>query len=171
MSSEASDYRGLIRARYHPLRSNYPFALQLRLHLHRYHCQERAGRLVVYQSIDQALNKASRLLIARWLGLVQPPSALSAYGDIEAIKFYVNHHHLDKDLNGMTTAQWFQEKLNKGLLDDYCRENPCNFFAKKHRPLSDLLPKFLDLVYWKLDRDGDGDFDKADLQRWASSIK
>eukprot|EP00946_MAST-07B_sp_MAST-7B-sp1_P005304 g5304.t1 len=74
----------------------------------------------------------------------------------------------DKELNGASVADWFKEKLNKGLLDDYCRENPCNFFDKKYRPISDLLPKFLDLVYWKLDRDGDGDFDKADLQRFAS---
>ena len=74
----------------------------------------------------------------------------------------------DKDLNGSSVAEWFKEKLNKGLLDDYCRDNPCNFFDKKYRPISDLLPKFLDLVYWKLDRDGDGDFDKADLQRFAS---
>ena len=74
----------------------------------------------------------------------------------------------DKELNGAPVADWFKEKLNKGLLDDYCRENPCNFFDKKYRPISDLLPKFLDLVYWKLDRDGDGDFDKADLQRFAS---
>ena len=85
MSSEASDYGGQIRARYHPHQNNFPSAFQLQSHLRLYHCQERAERLAVYQSIDQVLSKASRFLIARWLGLAPQPSALSAYDDIEAI--------------------------------------------------------------------------------------
>ena len=34
--------------------------------------------------------------------------------------------------------------------------------------MGELLPKFFDLIFTKLDRDGDGDFDKSDLQKWMS---
>ena len=44
------------------------------------------------------------------------------------------------------------------------------FCKKKSPPVSEneLLPKFFDLIFTKLDRDGDGDFDKSDLQKWMS---
>ncbi len=67
-----------------------------------------------------------------------------------------------------STAVFFQTLQNKGLLDDFCRDNPVQWNDKKTRPMAELLPKFLDWVYSKLDRDGDGDFDRADLQRWVS---
>ena len=90
MSSEANDYKGQIRARYHPPQNSFPFALRLQLHLHRYRFQEHAERQEVYQLIGRALNKASRLLIGRLLGLVPQPSALSVYDDIEAINDDLN---------------------------------------------------------------------------------
>ena len=64
------------------------------------------------------------------------------------------------------TAKFFQHLDSKGLLDDFCRDHPCQWNDKKTRRMAELLPKFLDWVYSKLDRDGDGDFDRADLQRF-----
>jgi hypothetical protein len=68
-----------------------------------------------------------------------------------------------------STAEFFKKLSLKGLLDDFCRDHPCNWNDKKTRSMAELLPKFLDWVYSKLDRDGDGDFDRADLQRWVGN--
>ena len=67
-----------------------------------------------------------------------------------------------------TTGQFFKKMTELGLLDDFCRENPCHWNEKKTRRMGELLPKFFDLIFTKLDRDGDGDFDKSDLQKWIA---
>jgi|TARA_B110000091_G_scaffold157624_1_gene167970 hypothetical protein len=67
-----------------------------------------------------------------------------------------------------STSEFFKKLSLKGILDDFCRNHPVQWNDKKTRLMSELLPKFLDWIYSKLDRDGDGDFDKADLQRWVS---
>jgi len=66
-----------------------------------------------------------------------------------------------------STAKFFQHLQMKGTLDDFCRNHPCAWNDTKTRPMAELMPKFLDWVYSKLDRDGDGDFDRADLQRFV----
>ena len=67
-----------------------------------------------------------------------------------------------------TTGEFFKKMTEVGLLDDFCRDNPCHWNGKKTRRMGELLPKFFDLIFTKLDRDGDGDFDKSDLQKWMS---
>ena len=67
-----------------------------------------------------------------------------------------------------TTGEFFKKMTEMGLLDDFCRENPCHWNGKKTRRMGELLPKFFDLIFTKLDRDGDGDFDKSDLQKWIA---
>eukprot|EP00943_MAST-04B_sp_MAST-4B-sp1_P009198 g9198.t1 len=67
-----------------------------------------------------------------------------------------------------TTGEFFKKMTEMGLLDDFCRENPCHWNGEKTRRMGELLPKFFDLIFTKLDRDGDGDFDKSDLQKWVA---
>ena len=77
----------------------------------------------------------------------------------------------DEDIKktGVKTAgKFFEKKKEEGLLDDFCRANPCHWHDKKTRSMHELLPKLLDLIFTKLDRDGDGDFDFSDLQKWVS---
>ena len=64
-----------------------------------------------------------------------------------------------------TTGQFFIKMTELGLLDDFL-ENPCRWNEKKTRRMGELLPKFL--TDYELDRDGDGDFDKSDLQKWVA---
>ena len=40
----------------------------------------------------------------------KPFMAAIVNGDIEAIKFYVNHHHLDKDLNGISLSEMINDR-------------------------------------------------------------
>eukprot|EP00505_MAST-04D_sp_SCG-Rhode-Island_P000787 Stramenopile-MAST_4_protein_787 len=70
-----------------------------------------------------------------------------------------------------TAGKFFHKKKEEGLLDDFCHDNPCHWYEKKDREMGELLPKLLDLMFTKLDRDGDGDFDFSDLQKWVSQGK